>query len=304
MALHLGLKSTLIRCTLLLAFFQLVTPQFTESVQPGCDRDAAIQCELDLLECKLFSGPAEDELTMCRCGEKFYGDCLRQAGCEMHKEYGPGGEVYMKKCVDHIMRYKCLAQQGTSSSYADPEWWGTGPLMCAVNCASPDTIDRDNSMLMLFNNYGDYWLRIRVCRSSVHPLRLKTYSVVDSVKCDNENEDTVDDFLVCGRWVKPQTFTPVALPKDTTYLELDSCIITDDGEQFCDPNIPPVRIYGNSRLFPETYDAPKGLTAQCSVDDDCLGTFCETKLRPSTCAPKLRRHIDLGVSGELYFAVD
>lgn len=261
--------------------------QFVADVQPGCDLDAAKQCEMDLLECRLFSGPADDPPTMCRCGEQFYGVCLRLAGCEMHEELNPPGELYMKKCVDHIYRYDCNPPD---------------PLMCAINCASPGTVDAGNSRLMLFNNYGGYHLRLRICENIVHPLRLKTYSVVDPVPCNNDNENTEDDFLICGRWIPPQTFTPVALPPGTTYIEIDKCIVNDDGSQLCIQGDEPVRVYGNSQLFPETYNAPKSAVSECSSDDDCLGSFCERKLRPAACAPKLRRNIEQ--SGANYFEVD
>ena len=33
----------------------------------------------------------------------------------------------------------------------------------------------------------------------------------------------------------------------------------------------PVRVYGNSQLFPETYNAPKSAVSECSSDADCLG---------------------------------
>jgi hypothetical protein len=62
---------------------------------PGCDIEAALVCEKSFLNCKLFTGPADDPKTLvrvclkclsiiffikCTCGEQFYGDCLRRAG--------------------------------------------------------------------------------------------------------------------------------------------------------------------------------------------------------------------------------
>jgi hypothetical protein len=51
-----------------------------QTYPPGCDVDAAAQCEYDNLICKLFTGPANDPATLCRCGGIFYGECLRKAG--------------------------------------------------------------------------------------------------------------------------------------------------------------------------------------------------------------------------------
>ena len=255
--------------------------------QPGCDLDAAKQCELDLLECRLFSGPADDPPTMCKCGEKFYGQCLRAAGCEFHEEFGPAGEIYMKKCIDHIYKYDC----------PPPD-----PLMCAVNCASEESISLEDSMVMFFNNYGKYYLRIRICNSGVHPLRLAQYGTTEITPCNDENDNLDDDFLSCARWIPPKVYTPVAIAKGATYIEVDSCNIDPDGRQWCDPNIPPVRIYGNSQVFPLTYSVPKSDFSFCSSDADCLGSFCELKLRPSTCSPKLKRHLEQ--SGKFYFEVD
>lgn len=47
---------------------------------PGCNTDAALQCEYEFLQCKLFGGPANDRTTLCDCARSFYGDCLRVAG--------------------------------------------------------------------------------------------------------------------------------------------------------------------------------------------------------------------------------
>lgn len=41
---------------------------------------------------------------------------------------------------------------------------------------------------------------------------------------------------VCSRWIPPGTFVPVALPIDTTYVEVDSCTYLNDGTPFCSPD--------------------------------------------------------------------
>lgn len=255
--------------------------------QPGCDLDKAKDCEYDFLQCRLFTGPANDKTTMCNCGEKFYGDCLRRAGCEYHEEYGPGGELYAEKCINLIIDNDCPSPQ---------------PLMCSVNCATEGSVDVDNSRIMLFNNYGNYSLRIRICTNVVHSLRLKQYGVVDPVSCNDNNEETADDFKSCARWIPPGAFTPVILPPDTTYIEVDRCVVTSTGKQYCLDGETPVRVYGNSQLFPTSYDVPKTDVSVCTSDADCLGSFCEKSFIPQTCSPKLKRVIT--GSGAQYKSLD
>jgi hypothetical protein len=50
---------------------------------PGCDEDAALNCEYEFLLCKLFNGPANDKETLCNCASDFYGKCLRLAGVRL-----------------------------------------------------------------------------------------------------------------------------------------------------------------------------------------------------------------------------
>lgn len=47
---------------------------------PGCDKVAALNCENEFLQCKLFNGPSNDRDTLCNCARSFYGECLRLAG--------------------------------------------------------------------------------------------------------------------------------------------------------------------------------------------------------------------------------
>ncbi len=72
---------------LLISFLQgdnskvLGAPAAHLSVYPrGCDTNAAALCEYEFLLCKLFSGPANDQTTLCNCAKEFYGSCLRLAG--------------------------------------------------------------------------------------------------------------------------------------------------------------------------------------------------------------------------------
>lgn len=54
-----------------------------QNYPPNCDVNKAAQCEYEQLQCKLFSGYANDPATLCRCGEQFYGVCLRAAGVKL-----------------------------------------------------------------------------------------------------------------------------------------------------------------------------------------------------------------------------
>jgi hypothetical protein len=185
-----------------------------------CDIDAAFKCESEFLNCKLFSGPADDAETLCKCGELFYGDCLRKAGihlliydhhcntllffeknvsflgCQTYEQVDElsDHQIYMKLCVNHIINNNCPSS-----------------LMCAMNCASDGSIDPATSKIIPFNNYGIYYLRIRICLRKIHQNKLARYSVVDAAACD-----TLADYDTCSRWIPPMTFVPVALPINTT----------------------------------------------------------------------------------------
>lgn len=234
---------------------------------PGCNEDAALQCEFEFLQCKLFNGPANDAKTLCDCASIFYGECLRLAGCETAREVGPlsDNEIYMKTCVDFIIENDC------------PD-----PLICSMNCASDTSVDTDIMKIIPFNNYGEYYLRVRTCLFKVHDQRLERYSTIEQVACSS-----LQDFQVCSRFIPPLTFVPVALPINTTYIEIDSCEIFGNGTFVCkDSDPPPSRVYGNSFLFPRSFDVAQTNVSICAVDDDCLGSFCDTKYHPPICAPK------------------
>ena len=272
-----------------------------QEFQPGCNLAAALACEYNFLQCRLFSGPADDPATMCACGEQFYGQCLREAGCQTHMQASasPNPTNYMAQCVDLIIQYNCPST-----------------LMCSINCASEGSIDKNNVLIMPFSkyplnfvftlwtyitflssdNYGKYHLRMRFCTFKTHPQRLSRYSTVDQVPC-NTNED----FLICSRWIPPLTFVPVAFITNTTYMEVDSCEVNSLGQQFCrtaDPS--PVRLYGNSYMFPSTFDVAQTTFSICTSNKDCLGSFCDFKFHPPVCSPKTLVHVKK--SGAYYFS--
>ena len=265
----------------ILLYFNAFNAVVFQEFQPGCDLEAALECENEFLECRLFSGPADDPATMCKCGEEFFGQCLRNAGCQTHLQasYSVTPTNYMSQCVSLIMKYDCPST-----------------LMCSINCASEGSIDKNNVLIMPFNNYGKYYLRIRFCTSVTHPEKLTRYSVVDQVPCKE-----IKDFYSCAAWIPPMTFVPVAFIKNTTYFEVDSCEINSLGQQKCRTNDPkPSRIYGNSYMFPRTFDVPQTTFSICSSDLNCLGSFCDFKFHPPVCSPKTLVHVQR--SGKFYYS--
>lgn len=217
----------------------------------GCDQKQALQCEYDFLLCKLFNGPANDRGTLCDCAKIFYGECIRLAGCETANEVGPltQHEQYMKTCVDFIMENDC------------PD-----PMICSINCASDTYVDTSIMKILPFNNYGQYHLRIRTCLFKVHEQRLSRYSIVDQKACK-----AMSDYNICTRWIPPSTFVPVALPINTTYIEIDSCEIQFNNTYVCRTTDPaPARIFGNKYLFPLSYDVAQTSTSICKSDSETM----------------------------------
>jgi hypothetical protein len=226
----------------LFLYFSVSFGQFGGEFPPGCNETYAKICEQEFLECRLFRGPADDPPTMCECGKEFYGDCIRRAGCEFHVEFDPLGknEIYEKKCVDHVVKYDC-----------------EDTLMCGLNCASGGTINSTTAKIIPFNNYGATYLRLRFCDRIVHPSRLAKYSTVVPVPCEE-----LSDFLVCVRWIPPLTFIPVAIPANTTYMEIDYC-----EEDYCHETDPkPARVYGNKDLFPSSFNVAQTNVSVCKTD--------------------------------------
>lgn len=217
---------------------------------PGCDKDAAQICEFELLQCQLFTGPSDDPATMCGCASTFFGKCLRNAGCETDRQVGAltKHEVYMKVCVDTIMRYDC----------ADT-------TMCSINCASEDLVNKDTAKIIPFNNYGEYWLRLRFCRSKVDFVRLQRYRIIDPGDCKN-----LVDFQICTRWIPPLTFVPVALPADTYFVEIDSCEISNTTTSCRTVDPRPSRVYGNRVIWPRSYDVAQTAVSICSSNGKCF----------------------------------
>ncbi len=156
----------------------------------------------------------------------------------------------MKLCVNHIIKNNCPST-----------------LMCAMNCASDGSINPETSKIIPFNNYGIYYLRIRICLKKIHANKRDRYAVLDTVACDD-----LKDYSVCSRWIPPRTFVPVALPINTTYIEVDSCEIRADGEYYCRTADPaPSRIYGNQYIFPRSFDVAQTKASICSKD----GTYID-----------------------------
>lgn len=154
----------------------------------------------------------------------------------------------MRTCVDFIMENNCL-----------------DPLICSINCASDGSIDTASTKVIPFNNYGKYYLRVRTCLYKVHEQRLERYATIQQGACSE-----LSDFEVCSRLIPPNTFVPVALPINTTYIEIDNCNAigasgTDNQTYSCDQKNP-ARVYGNSFLFPRSFDVAQTNTSVCTAD--------------------------------------
>ena len=158
----------------------------------------------------------------------------------------------MKTCVDFIMANDC------------PD-----PLICGINCASDENIDKTTTKIIPFNNYGQNYLRIKTCLSKVHKVRYNLYSVVQQDSCN-----TIEQFEVCSRWIPPATFVPVALPINATYIEIDSCGIVGNGTYSCASSSTPTQIYGNTFLFPSSFDVTKTNSSTCSSDSKRPYSIC------------------------------
>ena len=208
---------------------------------PGCDTIAAQQCEYDLLKCRLFTGPANDAATSCNCGRTYYGQCLRRAGCEFAKEVGAltQHQIYTKTCVDLIVQFNC------------PE-----VLMCATNCASDTHINPKTSKIIPFNNYGKYYLRVKICQRKINSKRYAQYAMVELGYCTD-----ITEYTTCARYIPPFSYTPVAVPIDTSYLDVDYCEALGDGTYYCFEGgvNAPVRFYGNTVIWPKSFDVPREL---------------------------------------------
>lgn len=226
----------------------LSVAQFGGEYPPICDIDAATKCEYDFLQCRLFTGPADDAVTMCNCGEIYFGECLRKAGCTFGRELDrlSTHDIYARICVNHIMKYDC-----------------PNTLMCSVNCASELRINTSTDKVIPFNNYGSYSLRIRICDRTLHPQKLERYANVIPVPCEK-----LSDFKICSRWVPSLTFVPVAIPSNTTYIEVDSCEVLADGSQYCHTTTEPLptRVYGNKFIFASQYNVAQSNVSICKTD--------------------------------------
>lgn len=263
----------------------IVRAQYNGPYPDTCDTQAATACEAELLQCKLFTGPVADAPTMCKCGTNFYGDCLRRAGCMLETEtVVEPYVVYMRQCISFIMKYDC-----------------SDVMICGINCASSTQVNHSTSLIIPFNNYGQYYLRLRICQHQVHPGKLNKYGIISPNRCKTDS-----DFQTCSRWIPQGSYIPVALPKFTTFIEVDYCAQNStDGSYYCrdvDPTLPiPSRVYGNNLMFPATFDVTKTSFSICSSDVDCLGSFCDKKVHPHVCSPKSYIHIQR--SGSHYFDV-
>lgn len=259
----------------LLAWLELHRVRGSQSYQglasAVCDPNAAQQCEYDMLTCILFSGPANDANANCNCGKTYHGQCLRDAGCNFAKEVGAltQSQIYVKTCVDLILQYDC------------PD-----VLICAVNCASQQQINVTTSKIIPFNNYGEYYLRIRMCNRKINDKRYAQYAMVQAGYCND-----ISEYSSCSRFIPPRTFIPLAIPIDTTYIEVDPCHQDKNTKTFVCDIKKSVRVYGNQVIWPSSFDVEPTAQSVCASDSDCLGSICNMNQQPPFCQPKTATHV-------------
>ena len=87
-------------------------------------------------------------------------------------------EIYMKTCVDFIMKNNC------------PD-----PLICGINCATDKEIVRNEMKIVPFNNHGVNYLRIRTCLFKVHSVS-GYYVDVNDESVDKSGDDDGGDRFV------------------------------------------------------------------------------------------------------------
>lgn len=124
------------------------------------------------------------------------------------------------------------------------------PLICGINCASDTQIEKNNTKIIIFNNYSPYYIRIKSCLFDIHDTKLKKFSIIEQKSCRDNNAGTIaasaiaaekesdttssllaaaaasaeiDEYYSCSRWIPPKSFIPVALPLNITYIEIEKC---------------------------------------------------------------------------------
>jgi hypothetical protein len=226
---------------------------------------------------------------MCQCASAFYGQCLREAGCETAPAVGAFTlhDVYLSSCVDLVMKYDC-----------------PNTNICSINCATDGQINPLTTRMVPVNNYGPYHLRVKICAKGVHPEILAKYSLVEQGFCGaGQGLSSFDS--ICSRFLPPFSFVPVALPINATSIEVDSCVtsavVNGTAQYQCVTNPRPLRVYGSKVMWPRSVDViPQDWTnSVCNDNSDCLGSYCDFRLNPQVCAPKSARHVQL--SGKHYF---
>lgn len=204
-------------------------------------------CKLEYEQCKLVSGPAGDgyDELMCGCSDQYYGVCARRAGC---------ASTLMTECIDTLAE------------------WGCPDDVCGSNCAAGNAVH-----VLPVNNYGPNYLRFSVCYRQHNARSLDSYSMVVMERCS--------DFHVCPYWVPPTTFTSLAIDRNASMLRMEYCVYASDDHYRCLHDPSPREYYGTALHFPPSIDVDVATAPFCATDDDCPGSFCDTRRQPPICSP-------------------
>lgn len=150
-----------------------------------------------------------------------------------------------------------------------------------------------NSRVLPVNNFGSNFLQFSVCDRGVNSVMQNKYSMISMDRCDDAS------FKVCPYWIPPRTFTALAIPSNTSYVKMETCVYVDrfmdvDGSEnttdayvaTCLENPKPVEYYGTRMWWPSSIDVEYSDHAYCSRDEHCDGSYCDIHYAPSKCAPK------------------
>ncbi len=277
-----------------------------QTIPNPCDIVAAQQCEYDQLLCQLFTGPANDPATMCRCASTFYGECLRLAGVlfwfsffvlfllmtwlllfssvwnpstsrcidstsDLHENmHRFDHSIWLSQFADMFdeLRLRHFNWSTDNQDHSIQQLWTVLPSHSNLSKqSSQPTVVQVKDFFIWVSHQLSSILFCTLIHTCTHTLR---YSFVNTKACQ-----TLTDFSSCSRWIPPLSFVPVALPVDTTYIEVDSCEYLPSGQAFCHTASPaPVRMYGNKFLFPTSFDVPQSNVSVCSSDGGWVGWCC------------------------------
>lgn len=175
--------------------------------------------------------------------------------------------------------------------------------VCGSNCVGDGNglTNFDSTRVLPINNFGKNFLRFSVCDLGVDEDVLERFEVVRMKRCAEPAPGVKgeDAYKICPYWIPPSTFTALLIPLNSTYIRLEYAnyvsgeIINGLNDSYyanvlTDP--PPKEYYGTTEKFPSTIDIEYAETNYCNRNEECAGSYCDTKSVPNKCAPKAEKH--------------